>query len=147
MQSGIIAPVLSISEDFVPEEIEVDVLVSDTIKVSDAQGREMIIMKAVKDEDGEMVATDVIAPVVVSATFRNVAERHGEVDLCFDVTVPADMVESRWQLRLRRAGCFQTLFILLPSLLQDRNIAGRSFAVIKGTGVFWTVLFWTPLSL
>jgi tetratricopeptide (TPR) repeat protein len=122
LQNGGIAPVLSISEDFVPEEIEVDVLVSDTVKVSDAQGREMIIMKAVKDEDGEMVATDVIAPVVVSATFRNVAERHGEVDLCFDVTVPADMVESRWQLRLRPVlGVFSDTLHLAPIFITGQK--------------------------
>mgnify|MGYP002623327456 FL=1 len=101
LRSGGIAPSLSMAEDIRPEEILVDSPVSDTIKVTDAQGREMIIMKAVRDENGEMVASDVIAPVVVSSTFRNVAERNGKVDLRFDVTVPADMVESRWQIRLK----------------------------------------------
>jgi len=100
LRSGTIAPMLSMAEDIRPEEILVDSPVSDTLRVTDAQGREMIIMKAVRDENGEMVASDVIAPVVVSATFRNVAERNGRVDLRFDVTVPAAMVESRWQLRL-----------------------------------------------
>lgn len=101
VQSGRIAPVLSMSEDIRPEEISLEAPKSDTMKVSDAQGREMIIMKAVKDENGEMVASDVIAPVLVSARFRNVAERHGVVELRFDVKVPAAMLESRWQLRLQ----------------------------------------------
>lgn len=122
LQSGSIAPVLSISEDFRPEEIEAEALVSDTIKVSDAQGREMILMKAVKDENGEMVANDVIAPVVVSATFRNVAERHGSVDLCFDVSVPADMVESRWQLRLQPVlGIFSDTLHLAPIFITGQK--------------------------
>ncbi len=73
----------------------------DTLKVTDDEGKEMLIMKAVRDEDGEMVATDVLDAAVVSAKFRNVAERMGKVDLTFRVTVPASMQDSRWQLRFR----------------------------------------------
>lgn len=58
-------------------------------------------MKAVKDEDGEMVAHDVIDAAVVTARFRNVAERNGRVDIEFQVTVPQSMQDSRWQLRFR----------------------------------------------
>ena len=61
---------------------------------------DVIIMNAVKDENGEMVATDVIRAATVSARFRNLAERRGSVDICFDVTVPSSMRDSRWQLRL-----------------------------------------------
>ena len=72
----------------------------DTLRVQTPDGRDVIIMKAVRDEDGEMVASDVIDAAVVTARFRNVAERHGRVDLKFLVTVPASMMDSRWQLRL-----------------------------------------------
>ena len=72
----------------------------DTLKVQAPDGREMIIMKAVRNEEGEMVATDVIEAAIVTARFRNVAERHGKVDLRFLVTVPAGMLDSRWQMRL-----------------------------------------------
>ena len=75
----------------------------DTLRVQAPDGREMIIMKAVRNEDGEMVATDVIDAAVVTARFRNVAERHGKVDLRFLVTVPQTMLNSRWQLRLTPA--------------------------------------------
>ena len=75
----------------------------DTLRVQAPDGREMIIMKAVRNEDGEMVATDVIDAAVVTARFRNVAERHGKVDLRFLVTVPSSMLDSRWQLRLTPA--------------------------------------------
>ena len=100
VESGVIAPELSMSEDIRPEEIMADALKSDTLKVRDADGREIFIMKAVKDENGEMVASDVIAPVTVSAKFKNVAERHGVVELRFDVTVPAAMMAGRLQMRL-----------------------------------------------
>ena len=60
-------------------------------KIQRDDGREFIIMKAVKDENGEMVATDVINAAVVEARFRNVAERHGKVDIEFQIRVPQDM--------------------------------------------------------
>lgn len=72
----------------------------DTLKVTDADGRELLIMNAVRDEDGEMVANDVLDAAVVYARFRNVAERDGKVDLRFDVTVPGRMLDSKWQIRL-----------------------------------------------
>ena len=72
----------------------------DTLRVTDAQGgNELILMKAVKDEDtGEMVASEVIDAAVITARFRNVAERHGRVDLRFEVIVPPEMMDSKWQL-------------------------------------------------
>ncbi|MBP5538041.1 MAG: hypothetical protein J6X64_06895 [Bacteroidales bacterium] len=73
----------------------------DTLRVTGADGREVIIMNAVKDENGEMVANDRLDAAVVSARFRNVAERDGKVDLRFDVIVPERMMDSNWQIRLR----------------------------------------------
>ena len=73
----------------------------DTLKVVDFEGREVIIMNAIKDENGDMVATEELTAAVVTARFRNVAERHGKVDLEFQVTVPKAMQDSRWQLRFR----------------------------------------------
>ena len=58
-----------------------------------------IIMNAVMDEDGNMVATDVLEAASVTARFRNVAERGGKVNIEFAVTVPQDMMDPQWQLR------------------------------------------------
>ena len=58
-------------------------------------------MKAIKNEDGEMVAHDVLDAAVVTARFRNVAERNGRVDIEFQVIVPQSMQDSKWQLRFR----------------------------------------------
>ena len=61
-----------------------------------------LIMNAIRDsETGEMVATDVISASKVTARFRNVAERAGYVSISFDVTVPAEMADSKWQLKIR----------------------------------------------
>ena len=63
---------------------------------------EPIIMNAIRDsETGEMVATDVINASTVTARFRNVAERAGYVSISFDVSVPAAMSDSQWQLKIR----------------------------------------------
>ena len=59
-----------------------------------------LILNAIRDsETGEMVATDVISASVVTARFRNVAERAGLVDIEFDVEVPEAVMDSRWKLR------------------------------------------------
>ena len=71
----------------------------DTLVVDDPEGNRVMIMRAVKDENGEMVATDVLDAAMVTARFRNVAERGGVVDLGFRIIVPGEMQDSHWQLR------------------------------------------------
>ena len=71
----------------------------DTMIVEDPDGNQVQIMRAVKDENGEMVATDVIQAAKVTARFRNVAERSGKVDLNFRIIVPEAMQDRDWQLR------------------------------------------------
>ena len=102
LQSGTIRPSLSLTQeqDFIPD-IRKDMKAQrDTFVVKDGD-REVLIMKAIKDEDGEMVAHDVIDAAVVTARFRNVAERNGRVDIEFQVIVPQSMQDSKWQLRFR----------------------------------------------
>ena len=86
-------------ERLIPVADTVHRVIKDTLKFTDFDGKEVIIMNAIKDENGDMIATDVIDAAVVTARFRNVAERHGKVDLEFQVTVPAAMRDSKWQLR------------------------------------------------
>ena len=69
------------------------------------------------------MATDVIDAAVVTARFRNVAERHGKVDLRFLVTVPQTMLNSRWQLRLTPAMNVLGEDILLEPVL----ITGKDY--------------------
>ena len=90
---------LSLPYDEGPSFGQISEAVQDTIAVRETPQDEIIIMKAVKDEGGEMVATDVIDAAMVTARFRNVAERHGKVDLRFRIIVPAVMRDSKWQLR------------------------------------------------
>ncbi|MBQ8482920.1 MAG: hypothetical protein IJ504_01285 [Bacteroidales bacterium] len=72
---------------------------SDTMTVN-IDGHEMVLMKAIKDEEtGEMVAHQELQAAFVTARFRNVAERHGNIDLEFEVRVPQSLVSEDWQLR------------------------------------------------
>ncbi|MCQ2141306.1 MAG: hypothetical protein MJY83_03045 [Bacteroidales bacterium] len=95
----------------------------DTLKVKDDDGREILIMKAVKDENGEMVATDVIDAAMVTARFRNVAERHGKVDIEFQITVPESMQDSKWQLRFTPDMCILGDTVRLDPVI----ITGREY--------------------
>jgi hypothetical protein len=96
----------------------------DTIRVTDPEGRELILMKAVRDEGtGEMVASEVIDAAVITARFRNVAERHGRIDLRFEVIVPGEMLDSRWQLRF-----YPDMFVLEDSIrLEPVIITGSDY--------------------
>ena len=102
----------------------------DTIRVTGLNGEEMFLMNAVQDENGEMVAHDVIDAAVVTARFRNVAERHGKVDLEFQIIVPEAMQDSKWQLRF-----FPDMYVLGDSIrLEPVVITGRDYrkAQLKG---------------
>lgn len=117
-------------ESFVPE-IKNKNVSRDTLKFKDDDGTEIIIMKAVKDEEtGEMVAADVLDAAMVTARFRNIAERNGKVDLAFQVIVPASMRDSRWQLRF-----FPDMYVLEDSIRLEPVIitgAGYRKAQLKG---------------
>lgn len=112
-------------------EMKVAEVTRDTLKIKDDDGTDILIMKAIKDEEtGEMVATDVIDAATVTARFRNVAERRGQVDLAFQVIVPASMIDSKWQLRFN-----PDLFVLEDSTRLDPVIItgeGYRKAQLKG---------------
>ena len=110
--------------DYLPEWSGVTAPVRDTLRVTDLDGKEMILMKAVRDEaSGEMVATETLDAAMVTARFRNIAERRGRIDLEFQVVVPPDMQDSRWQLRFH-----PDMFVLGDSLrLEDVVITGRDY--------------------
>lgn len=96
----------------------------DTIVIHDDSGKDIFIMKAIPDEaTGDMVANDVLDAAYVSAKFRNLAERNGKVDLRFALTVPAAMLDSRWQLRF-----YPDMYIMQDSVrLEPVYITGKGY--------------------
>jgi len=116
---------LALSRNEIEEERKVIAVARrDTLTVKDDSGNTVLIMKAVKDEaSGEMVATDVLDAAVITARFRNVAERNGRIDLRFEIIVPALMQDTRWQLRF-----YPEMYILEDSLaLEPVLITGSQY--------------------
>ena len=100
IRSGEVMIGLSVPAEPPAEEDDGADIKIDSIRGSLSEGP--IIMNAIRDSDtGEMVASDVIVASKVTARFRNVAERAGYVTIGFDITVPAAMADSRWQLKVR----------------------------------------------
>ena len=98
IRTGKVSMALSVPEDKPDEENDRQIVI-DSIRGSMTDGP--IIMNAIRDEEsGEMVATDIIRASSVSARFRNVAERDGQVSIEFDITVPPEMSDSKWQLKV-----------------------------------------------
>lgn len=96
------------------EDLTLKEPIQDTLQIEGFDGRKVMIMKAVRDADGEMVATDVIRAATVTARFRNVVERRGKVSIEFQIIVPKDMQDKSWQLRF-----FPTMYILQDSVKLD----------------------------
>jgi len=102
----------------------------DTIQYVEDDGTIMYLMRNEKDEDGLESVHDVLQASYVTATFKNVAERHGKVDLEFKVVVPAKMQDSKWQVRF----C-PDLYVLEDSIRLDPVIiTGKEYrkAQLKG---------------
>ena len=95
----------------------------DTIKVN-IEGHEMVLMKAIKDEEtGEMVAHQELTAAYVTARFRNIAERHGKIDLEFEVRVPEELISQAWQLRF-----YPEMVVLQDTIaLEHVNITGLGY--------------------
>lgn len=105
-------------------ELSVSVAKRDTIVVQDASGKNLLVMKAHKDDaSGEMVATEVLDAAVVTSRFQNLAERNGKVDISFQIIVPEKMQDSKWQLRF-----YPDMFVLGDSIrLEPVIITGKDY--------------------
>ncbi len=77
-----------------------DVPSEERVALVDRLGKAYVVDAVKDDELGEMVISEKLGAVVVEAKFRNVAERNGQVDIAFDVKVPAIMQASEWQVRI-----------------------------------------------
>ena len=108
-------------KDYLPS-VESPKAKADTFTVMDGD-RKLLIMNAIEDEDGNMVAHQQLEGAVVVARFRNIAERSGQVDLQFQVIVPESMQDGAWQLRF-----FPDMYVMEDSVrLESVVITGRDY--------------------
>ena len=96
---------------------------ADTITVN-IDGHEMVLMKAIKDEEsGEMVAHQELDAAYVTARFRNIAERHGKIDLEFEIRVPQELLTQAWQLRF-----YPKMVVMNDTISLDHiNVTGAGY--------------------
>ena len=87
------------AKDYQPPTLNTKVK-KDTIKVVDFEGKDMFFMKTVVDSTGEVSVSDVLNAAVISARFRNLAERNGKILIEFQIRVPGILKEKKWQLRV-----------------------------------------------
>ncbi len=117
LRSSPSAPILALTREQSTPEIGIPERSSDSLVVISEDGRETVIMKAIRDDDGEMVANDVLDAAMVTARFRNVAERHGRIDLEFQIRVPKALQDSKWQLRFQPKMFFLSDSVTLDPVL------------------------------
>ena len=131
LQKESIQASLSLPKESEIPELEYRQARRDTLLVKDESGKDLIIMKAVRDDvTGEMVANEVLNPAMVVARFRNIAERRGKVDLQFQIIVPPAMQDEKWQTRY-----YPDMFILGDSIrLESIYMTGEKYrkAQLKG---------------
>lgn len=111
--------------DFLPDQVAgVHFEHADTVYVKGEDGKDLILLKAIKDDEtGEMVATDVLEAAIVTARFRNKAERSGKVDIEFQIHVPQSMMDRKWEMTLH-----PRMFILGDTIqLEPVLVTGRDF--------------------
>lgn len=80
-------------------EKEENPIAEDKIVKTELQGNAVIMNTVYDEESGETVITDNLKEVVVEAPYRNVAERNGIIELAFDLIVPSQMQDTKWQIR------------------------------------------------
>ena len=123
LRDGGVSALLVLPESFPGNVPEIDM--PDIRQVDagyDHEDSDVVVMNAVRDEaSGEMVANETLEAARVTARFRNVAERHGRVDLAFQIIVPSSMQDSRWQVRFHPT--MEMLGEVIP--LDDIFITGK----------------------
>ena len=110
--------------DYLPDNVSGEVFKpADTLYVKGDDGSKVILLKAVRDSTtGEMVATDVLKAAVITARFRNKAERSGKVDLEFLIKVPENMLDEKWEMTLN------------PDMFIQKDSIRLDAVVISGKG-------------
>ena len=95
----------------------------DTMTVTGLDGERLFLMKSVVDSAGNVYGSETLSGVVITARFKNIAERKGKVDLAFDIHIPKELQDPSWQLRFK-----PNLYILGDTLdLEDIYVTGAEY--------------------
>lgn len=114
----------NIKAELLLAEEKITIKNEDTVAIvrKEEDNGEPIIMNAIKDENGEMIATDVISPAKVTARFRNIAERKGKIIMEFDIMLDKSMLSDDWQIMvIPQMQIGQDTCSLLPVIITGKN--------------------------
>lgn len=73
---------------------------TDTLTLTGNDGRKYYLMRGTMDSTGTANLSEPLNEVVITAKFKNIAERNGSVRMAFDIHVPSTMLNPQWQVRL-----------------------------------------------
>ena len=73
---------------------------TDTLTMTGNDGRKYYLMRGTMDSTGTANLSEPLNEVVITAKFKNIAERNGSVRMAFDIHVPSTMLNQQWQVRL-----------------------------------------------
>lgn len=90
------------------------------IDMKDRFGNKTTYVQTEADKEGNRLLSVQLSEVTVTAKMKNVPERFGKVDVDFIVSVPEELINSRWQLNLT------------PHLIKADNISDFEDLVISG---------------
>lgn len=90
------------------------------IDMKDRHGKVTTYVQTEKDSTGNRQLSVQLKEVTVTAKMKNVPERFGKVDVDFIVSVPEELISSKWQLNLT------------PHLIKADNISDFEDLVISG---------------
>ncbi len=103
-----------------PEEKQKDKKLPSVIDMKDRHGNVTTYVQTQTDKEGNAQLSVQLSEVTVTAKMKNVPERLGKVDVDFIVSVPQELIGSKWQLNLT------------PHLIKRENISDFEDLVISG---------------
>lgn len=103
-----------------PKEKQRDKKLPSVIDMKDRHGNVTTYVQTEKDKEGNAQLSVQLSEVTVTAKMKNVPERLGKVDVDFIVSVPEELIDSKWQLNLT------------PHLIKRENTSDFEDLVISG---------------
>lgn len=101
------------------------------IKWTDENGQTRIVTQAERDSvTGEEITTVQLSEITVTARSKQIAERNGKINLDFIVTVPASLINNKWQLQLTPVAYKPQDTIYLEKIF----LSGSDFAKMQKKG-------------
>lgn len=101
------------------------------IKWTDENGLTRIVTQAERDSvTGEEITTVQLSEITVTARSKQIAERNGKINLDFIVTVPASLINNKWQLQLTPVAYKPQDTIYLEKIF----LSGSDFAKMQKKG-------------